>query len=205
MARALAVPASSVELDRALGETVGVSWVVGLGRARGVTVGVIRVVGGMKVKEGVKEAVVVCERSVNVASTVVECVAVEDWECAVTVAAEVTEAGAGVPVRWGLPVPPREGLSVALGQLVAVEVPEAEGRPEVLPVPEKRPEALPVPEKLPEALPEARAEEGALAVALWQSECEAEGEGRRMLGALPEGLRVCEPVAGLLGGPLEVM
>jgi hypothetical protein len=114
--RALPLPPSMVGLSRALGEAEGVP----------------RVVGGRKEKEGVKVAVVDCERRVNVASTVAEWEAVEDCERAVTVAAGVADPGMELPELWGLPVPPREGLREALGQLLAVEVPEADEQPEDL-------------------------------------------------------------------------
>ena len=110
VARALPVPGSPVELTRALGEAEGVA----------------RVVGGMKVKEGVKVEVGDCGRKVAVARAVPERVEVGDCECAVTVAAG--EAVAAI----GLPVPPREELSEALGLLLAVKVSEREEVPEVL-------------------------------------------------------------------------
>jgi hypothetical protein len=206
VARALPVPPTGpVALGRALGEAQGEARVVGLSRALGETVGVLRVVGGMKEKEGVKEAVVVCERSVSVGSTVVEREAVEDRERTVSVAAGEAEPAAGLPVRSGLPVAARVGLSVALGQLLAVEVPEAEARPEVVAQAEEPTEALPEAEEPPEALPEARSEGLLLGVALWQSEYEAEGVSSSTFGTLPEGLRVCEAVAGRLGRPVAVI
>ena len=102
-----------------------------------------------------------------------------DCECAVTVAAdEAVTAG-------GLPVPPREGLSEALRQLLAVEVPEGE--------------------EMPEVLAEAGTEGGALGVELWQSVCEAEGESSMPFRAPAEAEWEGEPEAVLLGKPVAVM
>ena len=124
----------------------------------------------------------------------------------VSVAAGEAEPAAGLPVRSGLPVAARVGLSVALVQLLAVEVPEAEARPEVVAQAEEPTEALPEAEEPPEALPEARAEGLLVGVALWQSVCEAEGESLPAFGTLPvavmESVQLGEPVAGLLGEPV---
>ena len=173
VAWALPVPGGPVELSMALGEAEGVA----------------RAVGGMKVKDGVKEAVDDCERKVAVARGVPERVEVGDCECAVTVAANEAVAA------MGLPVPPREGLREALGQLLAVEVPEGEAMHDVL--------------------AEASAEGGALDVALWQSVCvdvalwqsvcKAEGESSMAFRAPSEAVWEGEPVAGLLGKPVAVM
>ncbi len=93
---------------------------------------VLRVVGGMKEKEGVKEAVVECERMVIVAATEAETLVQEERvaveECERTVAVASAEA---VPAM-GLPVPTLllVGEKEALGEEVLV--PEGEELPEAL-------------------------------------------------------------------------
>ncbi len=147
-----AVPALELAVPRALAVPPPDELSRALGEARAVA-------------RGVKVAVVDCERRVNVACTVAERVAVEDCECAVTVAAAVADPGTGLPVRCVLPV----GL------------PEAEGRPEVLP--EARAEGVgttrfgTLPEAVGESVPEALQEEGKM-VPL-EEQAAGQGQGRK--------------------------
>ena len=106
------VPALGLGVPRLLPVPPGASEAVG------------RVVGGIKVKEGVKEAVEVCERMVTVAGTEAETVgqaemvAVEDCERAVAVAAAEIVPASGLPVPRLLLV----GVKEALGEVMLVPV-----------------------------------------------------------------------------------